>query len=94
LGTGIYTENIGIKDTTKWGLYEWARPISDVMMQGNSKAIDYECNELLDIYIRMQITIDKKEKSDMSDSRPETTKYIIDKVNNDIIYKYFLLFYK
>jgi len=85
LGTGLYTENIGIKNTPKWGLLEWAKPITDVMMQGSSKSIDYECNELLDIYIRMQINIDQKNKSDMSDSRPETTKYIIDKVNNDII---------
>jgi len=85
LGTGVYTENIGIKNTPKWGLLEWAKPITTIMMQAGSKSIDYECNELLDIYLRMQINIDQKDKSDMSDSRPETTNHIIEKVNNDII---------
>ncbi len=85
LGTGVYTEDIGMKNTPKWGLLEWAKPITSVMMQGSSKSIDYECNELLDIYLRIQININDKDKSDMSDSRSETTNYIIEKVNTEII---------
>jgi len=45
----------------------------------------YECEQILEKYLRVQLEIDDKKKSDMSDSRPETTKYIIDKVNKDII---------
>lgn len=85
LGTGLYTEDIGMKNTPKWGLLEWAKPITSVMMQGSSKSIDYECNELLDIYLRIQININKKDKSDMSDSRSETTNYIIEKVNSEVL---------
>jgi len=85
LGTGIYTENLGVKNTDDWGLKDWARPISDIMMQATSKSVDYECNELLDRYLRFQITIDDKAKSDMSDSRPETANYLIDRVKTQIL---------
>jgi patatin-like phospholipase/acyl hydrolase len=85
LGTGIYTENLGVKNTDDWGLKDWARPISDIMMQATSKSVDYECNELLDKYLRFQITIDDKAKSDMSDSRPETANYLIDRVKTQIL---------
>jgi len=85
LGTGIYTENLGVKNTNSWGLKDWARPITDIMMQSTSKVVDYECNELLDSYLRIQITIDDKDKSDMSDSRVETTNYLIDRVKNRVL---------
>jgi hypothetical protein len=55
------------------------------MMQASSKVVVYECEQILEKYLRVQLEIDDKKKSDMSDSRPETTKYIIDKVNKDII---------
>ena len=54
-------------------------------MQASSKSVVYECQEILEKYLRVQLEIDDKKKSDMSDSRPETTQYIIDKVNGDII---------
>ena len=85
LGTGTYTKNLGIKDTSKWGIIEWMEPITKVMMQASSKSVVYESNELLTNYLRLDINIDDKDKSDMADSRPETTKYIIDIVNNDIL---------
>jgi patatin-like phospholipase/acyl hydrolase len=85
LGTGTYTKNLGVKDTTKWGVIEWARPITNVMMQASSKSVVYESNELLTNYLRLDISIDDKDKSDMADSRPETTKYITNIVNNDIL---------
>jgi len=85
LGTGTYTKNLGIKDTTKWGVIEWVEPITKVMMQASSKSVVYESNELLSNYLRLDININDKDKSDMADSRPETTKYITDIVNNDIL---------
>lgn len=85
LGTGIYTENIGIKDTKSWGIKDWVRPITDIMTQATSKSVDYECNELLDEYLRLQITIDNEDKSDMSDSRIETTNYLINRVKSQIL---------
>jgi patatin-like phospholipase/acyl hydrolase len=85
LGTGIYSENLGIKNTPSWGLLCWAKPISTLMMQATSKATTYECDEILKKHLRLQVSIDEESKSDMADSRPETTKYIIDKVNKDIL---------
>ena len=85
LGTGIYTENIGVKDTKSWGLKDWVKPITDVMSQATSKAVDYECTELLDNYLRVQVTIDDKDRSDMSDSRIETVNYLISRVNTQVL---------
>ena len=85
LGTGIYTENIGVKETKSWGLKDWVKPITDVMSQATSKVVDYECNEFLDNYLRIQVTIDDEEKSDMSDSRIETTNYLINRVNTQVL---------
>ena len=84
LGTGNHSKSLGIK-TKRWGLVNWVKPITTVMMQASSKVVVYECEQILEKYLRVQLEIDDKKKSDMSDSRPETTKYIIDKVNKDII---------
>jgi patatin-like phospholipase/acyl hydrolase len=84
LGTGAYSASLGIK-TESWGIANWAQPITNVMMQASSKSVVYECQEILEKYLRVQLEIDDKKKSDMSDSRPATTQYIIDKVNRDII---------
>ena len=85
LGTGVYSDNLGMKKTHSWGLLNWAKPITTLMMQASSKATTYECNEILKKHLRLQVCIGDESKSDMSDSRPETTKYIIDKVNKDIL---------
>ncbi len=85
LGTGIYTENIGVKETKSWGLKDWVKPITDVMSQATSKVVDYECNELLNDYLRIQVTIDDESKSDMSDSRVETTNYLTNRVKSQVL---------
>ena len=84
LGTGNHSESLGIK-TESWGIANWAQPITTVMMQASSKSVVYECEQILEKYLRVQLEIDDEKKSDMSDSRPETTQYIVDKVNKDII---------
>ncbi len=55
------------------------------MMQATSNATEYECNELLKKHLRIQLKIDNPKMTDMSDSRPGTAQYIIDKVGSDII---------
>jgi len=84
LGTGNHSESLGIK-TESWGIANWAQPITTVMMQASSKSVVYECEQILEKYLRVQLEIDDEKKSDMSDSRPSTTQYIVDKVNSDII---------
>jgi patatin-like phospholipase/acyl hydrolase len=84
LGTGSYSESLGIK-TESWGIANWAQPITTVMMQASSKSVVYECEQILEKYLRVELVIDDEKKSNMSDSRPETTQYIVDKVNKDVI---------
>ena len=85
LGTGTYPAELGKKDTPSWGLVNWAQPITNIMMQATSNATEYECNELLKKHLRIQLKIDDSKMTDMSDSRPATAQYIIDKVGSDII---------
>ena len=54
-------------------------------MQASSKSVVYECEQILEKYLRVELVIDDEKKSNMSDSRPETTQYIVDKVNKDVI---------
>lgn len=82
LGTGNHSEYF---KAGSWGIANWAQSILTVMMQASSKAVDYECEQILEKYLRVQIEIDDEKKNNISDSRPATTQYIVDKVNNDII---------
>ncbi len=84
LGTGAHSESIGIK-SEGWGMVNWVKPITTVMMQASSKSVVYECEQFLSKYHRVQVTIDDEKKSDMADSRPETTNYIIDITNKQVV---------
>jgi patatin-like phospholipase/acyl hydrolase len=83
LGTGIHAESLGVK-TEGWGLVEWVKPITTIMMQASSMSVDYQSEQLLKKHLRLQIRIDDETKTDMADSRPETTKYLVDKVQKEI----------
>lgn len=84
LGTGIYAKSLGIK-TTSWGIVDWVKPITTVMMQASAKVVSYECDEILSKHLRLQVTIDDEKKSDMADARPETTKYLVERVNSELL---------
>lgn len=84
LGTGNYTKNLGHK-TTNWGILNWVKPITSVMMQGSSNSIVYQSEMLINNYIRVDFTIGNKKKSDMDDSRKSTTDYVINRVQTDIL---------
>lgn len=85
LGTGTHPADLGMKNTPSWGVVNWAQPISNIMMQATSNATVYECDQLLKKHLRIQIEIEDPKKTDMSDSRPETTKWICDKVYSDVL---------
>ena len=85
LGTGTHPADLGMKNTPSWGVVNWAKPISNIMMQATSNATVYECEQLLKKHLRIQIEIEDPKKTDMSDSRPETTKWICDKVYSDVL---------
>ena len=83
IGTGIHSESLGVK-TEGWGLINWVKPITTIMMQASSMSVDYQSDQLLKKHLRLQIRIDDETKTDMADSRPETTKYLVDKVQKEI----------
>lgn len=85
LGTGTHPADLGMKNTPSWGVVNWAQPITNIMMQASSNSTVYECEQIIKKHLRIQIEIEDPKKSDMSDSRPETTKWIIDKVNSDVL---------
>jgi len=83
LGTGIHSKSLGVK-TEGWGMVNWVKPITTIMMQASSMAVDYQSDQLLKKHLRLQVVIDDDSKTDMADSRPETTKYLVKKVEQDI----------
>ena len=83
LGTGIHSESLGVK-TEGWGLVNWVKPITTVMMQASSMSVSYQSDQLLKKHLRLQIRIDDETKTDMADSRPETTQYLVEKVQKEI----------
>jgi patatin-like phospholipase/acyl hydrolase len=87
IGSGLYSEKISPK-RDNWGIIKWGPAITTVMVQASAKAVEYECAQLpLDKFLRLQFILDEESRSDMSDSRHETLKYITNCVNDQIINK-------
>lgn len=82
LGTGNHVERR--EKATKWGFYGWARPISDVMMDGTSAAVSYECDYMLEKHIRVQVRIPNEDMKEMDDSRKSTLDYIAGLVDSQV----------
>lgn len=85
IGTGEYIKDLNEDKSPDWGVINWARPIATMMMQATSKAVVYESEQIIKKYMRLQFTIDDGSRSDFTDSRPETTEYLINKVNEEIL---------
>ncbi|MDI9319722.1 MAG: patatin-like phospholipase family protein [Phycisphaerales bacterium] len=82
IGTGKIQKSIDRKKTKKWGKYQWAIPVVDVMMDANSQTIDSQLDNLLGYkYFRINPDIDEK-FSNMIDHRPKTSQHLSDKVND------------
>ena len=87
LGSGIFSEKVGAGQK-KFGIVMWGPVISTVMIQASAKLVEYECEQLpLSKFLRLQFVIDEEDKADMSDSRPETLRYISNCVNDQILNK-------
>ncbi len=87
LGTGHYTADIARKKVESWGLLDWAKPITDIMMQGMNQAVTYETEELLDDgnFLRLTLQIEDPKYASMSDSSPQTRDYLIQETKNQIL---------
>ena len=85
IGSGMYSEKVGAGQN-KFGIVMWGPVISTVMIQASAKLVEYECEQLpLDKFLRLQFIIDEEDRADMADSRPETIRYIMNEVNNQIL---------
>ena len=69
LGTGELTRRLAYEDVKDWGLLEWAKPVIDVVFDGQSDAVDYQLRQLLGAgrYYRFQTELDQA-SDDMDDA--------------------------
>lgn len=79
LGTGHYTAQISPDKVNNWGELDWAKPISDIMMQAVSQSIVYEADELLSDgqFLNLSMVISNPAYSGMADASDETRNYLI-----------------
>ncbi len=87
VGTGTYACKISESDTKSKGELYWATRIVEIMMRGVNRTTDYEMQQMMVAgnYVRLTINIDSDAHSDMSDSSAETTHYLIDAAQEQII---------
>lgn len=58
LGTGELTQPITLEEVKEWGALEWAIPLIDVLFDGSSDAVHYQCTQVLgDTYLRIQCAL-------------------------------------
>jgi uncharacterized protein len=47
LGTGQFTDRLRYEEVARWGLMRWARPLIDVVFDGESDTVDFQLKQLL-----------------------------------------------
>ncbi len=87
LGTGHYTAELASKKMASGGELDWAKPISDVMMQGVNATFAYEAQKILEPgqFLRITLNIAEEKYSDMADSSDATRDYLIQETKNQIL---------
>jgi patatin-like phospholipase/acyl hydrolase len=87
LGTGHYTTDNSKMNVTNWGELDWAKPISDVMMQGVNQTTSYEAEKILEPgqFLRIKLDISTEKFANMTDSSDETRDYLIREAKNQIL---------
>jgi patatin-like phospholipase/acyl hydrolase len=87
IGTGTYSCSIKDSESANKGELYWAKNISDIMMRGVNKTTDYEMNEIMEDgnYLRLSINIDNENHAEMSNSSQETTDYLIEATQKQVL---------
>lgn len=87
VGTGSYTDKISEADSKHKGELFWASHISDIMMRGVNMSTDYSMNEMMVTgnYLHISIKIDTEKHSEMDNSSAETTSYLIQATNDQVV---------
>ena len=70
LGTGQQTRPLPWKKVRDWGALEWARPIIDILLDGQSDTVDFQARQVLEgSYWRIQTEL--RRASDHLDNASE-----------------------
>jgi hypothetical protein len=87
IGTGSYTSQITEADSENKGELFWAQHIPDIMMRGVNRTTDYAMQEMMvpGNYLRLNVVIDTEKHSEMDNCSAETTQYLIQATNDQII---------
>jgi patatin-like phospholipase/acyl hydrolase len=72
LGTGSQIEPIPYEDAKGWGALEWARPIIDVVLDGQSQAVERQLESLTPLVEHHRLQVELREAStDLDDASAE-----------------------
>jgi patatin-like phospholipase/acyl hydrolase len=87
LGTGDYSAGISPTRVEKWGELDWAKPITDIMMQAVNQCTAYEAAELLGDghFLRMHLQINDAARARIDDSSTATQEYLQAETNKQIL---------
>lgn len=69
LGCGHLTRPIYHEDAIDWGMVSWVKPVLDVVLDGQSRAVDYQLNQILgeERFFRLQTRLETA-NDDMDDA--------------------------
>ncbi|MGE0569309.1 MAG: patatin-like phospholipase family protein [Bacteroidia bacterium] len=87
IGTGSYSGRISADEAKNKGKLFWATRISDIMMKGVNQTTHYEMNEMMETgnYLRLSIDILEEKHSEMSRADKETSDYLINETNKQVL---------
>jgi uncharacterized protein len=82
IGTGVSDKSYDYEKVRQWGVFEWIKPVLDIMMDGVSKTIDYQLVQIYEAvehreqYIRINPIINEA-KFDMDNAGTENIKALL-----------------
>jgi patatin-like phospholipase/acyl hydrolase len=84
LGTGQQTKSLPWKKVRNWGALEWARPVIDILLDGQSDTVDFQAAQVLeDRYWRLQTELNKA--SDHLDDASEANLDALQEEGHDLV---------
>jgi predicted acylesterase/phospholipase RssA len=78
LGTGQLTRPILHRHAKDWGLFRWARPILDVVLDGVSDTVDYELEQLIGARRHRRLQVELEHASDRLDRTDAANLKLLD----------------
>lgn len=88
LGTGQLTRPILHRYAKDWGLFRWAQPILDVVLDGVSDTVDYQLEQLIGARRHRRLQIELESASDRLDRADAANLKLLDNEARRLIHKY------